>query len=105
MRPRRIRSEGRRCRRRPDGSRKNRRSRAGSCPADRLEVPAAALAGPPALACDRAESDRRAADVADVLTARERTADPERGLAPPTALKSQPLLWLAHLHWHATAPK
>ena len=47
----------------------------------------------------------RAADVADVLPARERTADPERGLAPPTALKSQPLLWLVHLHWHATAPK
>ena len=47
----------------------------------------------------------RAVDVADVLTARERTADPERGLAPPIALKSKPLLWLVHLHWHATAPK
>lgn len=47
----------------------------------------------------------RAADVADVLTTRERSADPDRGLAPPTALKSQPLLWLMHLHWHATAPK
>ena len=47
----------------------------------------------------------RAADVADVLTTRERTADPQRGLAPPTALKSQPLVWLVHMHWHATAPK
>src|SRR5215813_8829016 len=47
----------------------------------------------------------KAADVADVLTTRERTADPDRGLAPPMALKSQPLLWLLHLHWHATAPK
>jgi hypothetical protein len=47
----------------------------------------------------------RAADVADVLIARERSADSDRGLAPPTALKSQPLLWLMHLHWHATAPK
>lgn len=47
----------------------------------------------------------RAADVADVLTTRERSADPDRGLAPPTALKSQPLIWLTHLHWHVTAPK
>jgi hypothetical protein len=47
----------------------------------------------------------KAADVADVLTARERPADSERGLAPPTALKSQPLLWLMHLHWHLTAPR
>jgi hypothetical protein len=47
----------------------------------------------------------RAADVADVLTSRERSADPERGLAPPAALKSQPLLWLVHLHWRATVPK
>jgi hypothetical protein len=47
----------------------------------------------------------RAADVADVLSARERTADPNRGLAPPAALRAQPLLWLVHLHWHATAPK
>ena len=47
----------------------------------------------------------RAADVADVLATRERAADPERGLAPPTALKLQPLLWLVHLHWRATAPK
>ena len=46
-----------------------------------------------------------AADVADVLTTRERTADPERGLAPPRALKSQPLVWLIHMHWHANAPK
>ena len=46
-----------------------------------------------------------AADVADVLPARARAADPERGLVPPTALKSQPLLWLLHMHWHATAPK
>jgi hypothetical protein len=47
----------------------------------------------------------KAADVADVLTTRERPADPERGLAPPRALKFQPMLWLVHLHWHATAPK
>jgi uncharacterized protein YciW len=47
----------------------------------------------------------RAADVADVLTTRERSAYPDRRLAPPTALKSQPLLWLTHLHWHLTAPK
>lgn len=47
----------------------------------------------------------RAVDVADVLTTRERSADADRGLAPPTALKSQPLLWLMHLHWHVTAPK
>jgi hypothetical protein len=47
----------------------------------------------------------RAADVAGVLPPPERTADPSRGLAPPTALKSQPLLWLVHLHRQATAPK
>lgn len=47
----------------------------------------------------------RAADVADVLPAREAAADPGRGLAPPTTLKAQSLLWLVQLHWHATAPK
>ena len=47
----------------------------------------------------------KAADVADVLARRERSADGDRGLAPPTALKSQPLLWLMYLHWHVTAPK
>jgi hypothetical protein len=47
----------------------------------------------------------KAADVADVLTSRGRSTDPDRGLAPPTALKSQPVLWLMHLHWHVTAPK
>jgi hypothetical protein len=47
----------------------------------------------------------RAADVADVLGSRERTVDPSRGLAPPAALKAQPMLWLVHLHWHATARK
>src|SRR5262245_47212372 len=47
----------------------------------------------------------RSVDVADVLSARERCTDPGRGLAAPTALKSRPLVWLAHAHWHATAPK
>ena len=47
----------------------------------------------------------RSVDVADVLSARDRGADSSRGLAAPTALKSQPLVWLAHAHWHATAPK
>jgi hypothetical protein len=47
----------------------------------------------------------RAADVGDVLAARDRAPDPDRGLAPPTALKSQPLVWLLHMHWRATAPK
>jgi len=47
----------------------------------------------------------RAADVGDVLGARERVADPGRGLAPPTALRSRPLVWLVHMHWRATAPK
>ena len=47
----------------------------------------------------------RSVDVADVLSARDRGADASRGLAAPTALKSQPLVWLAHAHWHATAPK
>jgi hypothetical protein len=40
-----------------------------------------------------------------VLAARDRAPDPDRGLAPPTALKSQPLVWLLHMHWRATAPK
>jgi hypothetical protein len=47
----------------------------------------------------------RSVDVADILSARERCSDPNRGLAAPTALKSQPVVWLAHAHWHATAPK
>ena len=47
----------------------------------------------------------RSVDVAGVLSERERRADLDRGLAAPTALKSQPLVWLAHAHWHATAPK
>jgi hypothetical protein len=47
----------------------------------------------------------RSVDVAGVLTDPERRTDPDRGLAAPTALKSQPVVWLAHAHWHATAPK
>ena len=47
----------------------------------------------------------RSVDVAGVLIDAGRPADPDRGLAAPTGLKSQPLVWLAHAHWYATAPK
>ena len=47
----------------------------------------------------------KAVDVAGVLAQEDRPAGPDRGLAPPTALKAQPLVGLAHLHWQATAPK
>jgi len=47
----------------------------------------------------------RSVDVAGVLSDPDRDIGPDRGLAAPTALKSQPLVWLAHAHWHATAPK
>jgi hypothetical protein len=47
----------------------------------------------------------RSVDVAGVLSDPDRDTGPDHGLAAPTALKSQPLVWLAHAHWHATAPK
>ena len=47
----------------------------------------------------------RSVDVAGVLEPDERSTGCDRGLAAPTALKSQPVVWLAHAHWRATAPK